>query len=194
MKSIQKTKFILFAVLVSQHIFSQNLNELKKLQSEYEKVLEMQSLNKPDEIKDAEDASSAMVLPYKSVYSRKEIESLIENTEKLIDKLKLIDDSTKNMPFHGYHIFAQRDTIPFWQNLPIPKNYILGPGDELIISLWGETDFHISQTINRDGQIYIENVGILNIGGKSVEDAKKYILSRFSRVYSTLLGNNPNHL
>ena len=191
MKSIQNIIFIALFLIANQYLHSQNLNELKKLQTEYEKVLEMQSLNKPDEIKDAEDASSAMVLPYKSVYSRKEIESLIENTEKLIDKLKLIDDSTKNMPFHGYHIFAQRDTIPFWQNLPIPKNYILGPGDELIISLWGETDFHISQTINRDGQIYIENVGILNIGGKSVEDAKKYILSRFSRVYSTLLGNNP---
>ncbi len=190
MKSIQNIIFIIFIILVNKTLFSQNLDEIKKLQSEYEKVLERQSLNKPDEIRDAEEASSTL-LPYKSVYSRKEIESLVENTEKLIEKLKLIDDSTNIMPYHGYDIFTQRDTIPFWQNLPIPRNYILGPGDELVISLWGETDLHITEIINRDGQIYIENVGVLNIGGKSVENAKKYILSRFSRVYSTLSGNSP---
>ena len=35
-------------------------------------------------------------------------------------------------------IFLQKNSIPFWQNMPIPKNYKLGPGDEVIISLWGE--------------------------------------------------------
>ena len=39
------------------------------------------------------------------------------------------------MPYVGYDIFTQRDSIPFWQNLPISKKYVLGPGDEVIISL-----------------------------------------------------------
>ena len=50
---------------------------------------------------------------------------------------------------------------------------------------------HYVETINRDGQIFIEKIGILNIGGKSVDDAKKYAISKYSRVYSTLLGQNP---
>ena len=41
----------------------------------------------------------------KLLYSRKEIESLIENTEKLIEKLKLIDDSTSIMHYNGYEVF-----------------------------------------------------------------------------------------
>ena len=95
------------------------------------------------------------------------------------------------MPYIGYEFFTKRDTIPFWQNLPISKNYILCPGDEVIIALWGESNSYNTETINRDGQIFIDNIGILNLGGKSIENAKKYIISKYSRVYSTLIGQSP---
>ena len=105
--------------------------------------------------------------------------------------MKIYEDSTEKMPFIGYDFFTKRDTIPFWQNLPITNDYVLGPGDEIIISLWGESNSHISEIINRDGQIFIDNIGILNLGSKTVEDAKKYIISKYSRLYSTLVGSNP---
>ena len=66
------------------------------------------------------------------------------------------------------------------------KNYILGPGDEIIISLWGESNVINTEIINRDGQVFIDNVGILNIGSKNIFDAKSYLLSKYSKVYSTL--------
>ena len=62
------------------------------------------------------------------------------------------------MPYIGYDFFSRRDTIPFWQNLPLSKNYKLGPGDEVIISLWGESSSYKSETINRDGQLYIDKI------------------------------------
>ena len=158
-------------------IHSQSFQEFEKLQSEYKKALERQSLQKPADISEAEKTASSTALPSKLIYSRKDIESLLVNTEKLLIQLKFLEDSTIKMPYIGYEIFTQRDTIPFWQNLPIPKNYSLGPGDEIIISLWGETEAYNSEVINRDGQVYIENIGILNLGGKTVSDAKKYVLS-----------------
>ena len=191
MKSIQKIIFLIIFSSFNQNLFSQTLDEFKRLQKEYRDALERQSLQSTDEITNAEQAALETSLPNKLLYSRKEIESLIENTEKLIEKLKMIDDSTNIMPYNGYEIFTQRDTFPFWQNLPIPSDYVLGPGDEIIVSLWGETDLNNSEIINRDGQIYIENIGVLNIGGKNIIDAKQHILSRFSRVYSTLAGRNP---
>jgi len=191
MKFIYK---ILFLCLISssfQILFGQNYRELQKLQNEYQKVLEREAIQKPSEITEAEKTAKSTALPDKLIYSRKDIESLLSNTEKLLEQLKFFEDSTNNMPYIGYDFFTQRDTIPFWQNLPIPNNYKLGPGDEVIISLWGETNSYNSKTINRDGQIYLDNIGILNLSGKTINEAKKYVISKYSRVYSTLLGNNP---
>jgi protein involved in polysaccharide export with SLBB domain len=171
--------------------YAQSFQELEKLESEYRKVLEMQSLQKPNDISVAEKTIKSTDLPNKLIYTRKDIEALLVNTEKLLEKLKFMEDSTVSFPFIGYDIFTQRDTIPFWQNLPIPQNYNLGPGDEVIISLWGETEAYTSNIINRDGQIFLENIGTLNLAGKNVDEAKKYIISKYSKVYSTLIGDNP---
>ena len=185
------TPILLIYTLTFISSYSQNYQDLQKLQSQYKDALERQSLQKPPAVNDAEKTMQSTALPDKLIYTRKDIESLLANTEKLLIQLKSLEDSTENMPYIGYDIFTQRDTIPFWQNLPIPKHYNLGPGDEVIISLWGETELNNTKVINRDGQIYINNIGILNLGGKSVEEAKLYIISKYSRVYSTLLGKNP---
>ena len=131
-----KNLFLIF-FCISSVLYGQNYQELQKLQSEYKKVLEKQSLQKPDDITKAESIAKSSALPNKLIYSRKDIQSLLVNTEELLKKLKFLEDSTQTMPFIGYDIFTQRDTIPFWQNLPISRNYTLGPGDEVMISLWG---------------------------------------------------------
>ncbi len=183
---------IIFSLLnVAAITFGQNYQELQKIQSEYKKALERQALQKPSDISEAEKTAKSTALPDKLVYSRKDIESLLVNTEKLLQQLKFLEDSSLKMPYIGYDFFSRRDTIPFWQNLPLSNNYKLGPGDEVIISLWGESSSYTSETINRDGQIYIDRIGVLNLGGKSVDDAKNYVVSKFSRVYSTLLGESP---
>ena len=78
------------------------------------------------------------------------------------------------------------------ENLPIPSNYILGPGDELVISLWGQTQLRESYTISREGKIYDEKVGLLNLNGRTIEQARAYLKNQFGRVYSTLNGKNPS--
>lgn len=189
---MKNIKTFLFAIFILPQLLSgQNYQELQKLQEEYKKVLERQSLQKPEDVSDAEKAILNTAIPEKLVYPRKDIESLLISTEKLLEKLKFYEDSINRMPYIGYDFFTKRDSIPFWQNIPISKNYILGPGDEIIISLWGESSSYTSEIINRDGQIFIDKVGILNIGGKSVIDAKNHIISKYSRIYSTLIGQNP---
>ncbi len=185
-------KTIIFSVtLIFSTVFSQSYEELQKLQNEYKKVLERQSLRKDKEISDTEKTLRSTALPEKLVYSKKDVEELLINTEKLIGKLKFYEDSTAKMPFIGYDFFTNRDTLSFWKNLPTPKNYFLGPGDELIISLWGESNSYDSEIINRDGQIFIDNIGLLNIGNKTIDEARTYILSKYSKKYSTLIGESP---
>ena len=81
--------------------------------------------------------------------------------------------------------------MPFWQNLPTPKDYTLGPGDEIIISLYGAIQQNFSEIINRDGEVFLKDVGTLNLSGMSIEIANEYVKNKYSKIYSTLIGNNP---
>ena len=83
------------------------------------------------------------------------------------------EDEEPRLKHFGYDFFTMRDTISIWNNLPVPPSYILGPGDEIIISLWGETQLRDSYIISRDGLVYIERGGQLSLTGKSMEQAKK---------------------
>ncbi len=170
---------------------AQSFRDLEKLKTQYKEALEKQTLQKPSDIHEAEKTAQSTALPDKLVYSRKDIESLLVNTENLLERLAFLEDSIEVMPYIGYDIFTKRDTMPFWQNIPTPKNYNLGPGDEIIIAVWGEAESYETQTINRDGQIFIEKIGVVSLSGKSLERAKRYLLTRYSKVYSTLAGKNP---
>ena len=88
----------------------------------------------------------------------------------------------------GYDFFTRRKEVAFWENLPTPANYLLGAGDELVISLWGETQLRRTFTISRDGKIYDEKVGLLNLTGKSINEARQYMKDQYGRVYATLKG------
>ena len=70
-----------------------------------------------------------------------------------------ISASSKNF---GYSYF-KRD-INFFDNIPTPIEFKLGPGDEIILSLWGETNLRQKFIINRDGAIFYENIGFWHPG------------------------------
>jgi protein involved in polysaccharide export with SLBB domain len=94
--------------------------------------------------------------------------------------------------YFGYDFFTQRDTIKFWENLPPPTNYLLGPGDELVVSLWGEAQLRKTYIISRDGTIYDERVGLLSMMGKTIDDSEDFLLNQFGRVFATLKGPKPS--
>ncbi|MBT4660676.1 MAG: hypothetical protein HOC18_02095, partial [Candidatus Marinimicrobia bacterium] len=104
------------------------------------------------------------------------------------EKNLLYEKEDEGLKHFGYDFFTQRDTVKFWENLPTTANYLLGPGDELVISLWGETQLREPYIISRDGKIYDEKVGLLNMTGKTMDDARQYLKSQFGRIYATLNG------
>lgn len=95
--------------------------------------------------------------------------------------------------YFGYDYF--RKNISFFDNIPTPADYKLGPGDEIIISLWGENNSRKNMTINKDGMIYFENIGFINLSNNSLEEAEMILTEELSRTYSTLKDkNNPTML
>ncbi len=71
-------------------------------------------------------------------------------------------------------------------NIPTPKDYQLTSGDEVVITIWGDTELLYKETISPDGVINVPNYGPVNLSGMRVEDAQRHLESRLSRVYNSL--------
>lgn len=77
-------------------------------------------------------------------------------------------------------------------NIPTPKNYILGAGDELIIDVYGASEITYQNVISPDGQVIISGIGPIKVGGITVEQARSRLLNKLKYIYSGLTGRNPN--
>lgn len=77
-------------------------------------------------------------------------------------------------------------------NLPTPKNYILGPGDELIVDIWGAAENTYQLTISPEGSIRIPKLGPLYLSGLSIDEASNQLITKLSTIYSGLEGSNKN--
>lgn len=85
----------------------------------------------------------------------------------------------------GHDIFNGND-LTFEPNVNIgtPQNYILGPGDEVIIDIWGANEEHLRQTISPEGSIMIEQLGPVYLNGMNINQANSHIKNAFARKYS----------
>jgi polysaccharide export outer membrane protein len=73
-----------------------------------------------------------------------------------------------------------------------PPSYALGPGDEVLITLWGETRLNYQLTVNRDGNIVVPDVGPVAANGLTLTQFKEKVLRRMTSVYSSLRGGAAN--
>lgn len=78
--------------------------------------------------------------------------------------------------------------LTFEPNLKLatPLNYILGPGDELQVNVYGVQEYSDVLPVSVEGKITIQNVGQINVGGLTFEAASQNIKQAISRVYSTV--------
>ena len=78
----------------------------------------------------------------------------------------------------GHDVFNNKDlTFESSMNLATPQNYRLGPGDEVNIDIWGASQESITETISPDGYVTIEDIGIIQLSGLSVSQAKAKLRS-----------------
>ncbi|MFL2511012.1 MAG: SLBB domain-containing protein [Candidatus Neomarinimicrobiota bacterium] len=86
--------------------------------------------------------------------------------------------------YFGYNYFNRE--INFFDNIPTPVDFVLGPGDEINLSLWGQVNLQESLTINKQGQVYFENIGLINISNMSLSEVEKIFEKKLSNIYSTI--------
>ena len=104
--------------------------------------------------------------------------------EKIVNK-KVKD--TVNALIFGSELF-DNPTLNFEpdSNLATPVNYVLGPGDELQVSVYGVQEFNASIPVSVEGKIAIQYVGQISVAGMSIEAATQKIKAAIARVYSTV--------
>ncbi|WP_294587281.1 SLBB domain-containing protein [uncultured Bacteroides sp.] len=93
----------------------------------------------------------------------------------------------------GHNLFTNRNlSFEPSVNLATPVNYRLGPGDEVIIDIWGASENTIRQTISPEGSIQVKDLGPVHLNGMTVKEANSYLQREFSKIYSGIGGSDPN--
>ncbi len=70
-------------------------------------------------------------------------------------------------------------------HLPVTPDYLLGPGDEIRITVWGKIDGDFVKTLDREGKFFLPQLGALHLAGLSFSEAKSFIHKAFARFYKT---------
>lgn len=84
----------------------------------------------------------------------------------------------------GYELFEEPlSTFEPVDTLPVGPDYLLGPGDELSISIWGKLTAEYSAIIDPEGKINLPQIGILQISGLTFKEARESIENEFARYF-----------
>ena len=110
----------------------------------------------------------------------------VEKNDVESNAVTILQDNSQpiNLEYYGYDYF--KSEINFFDNIPTPTEFKLGAGDEIIVSLWGETNLREKFIINKEGLIYYENIGFINLSNKTIEEAENLLVVELSKIYSTL--------
>lgn len=93
---------------------------------------------------------------------------------------------------YGHNIFSNRNlTFEPNENMATPENYKLGPGDEIIIDIWGVNEDNLRQKISPEGNIMVSQIGPIFLNGLTIREAENKVKNLFARKYSSVSGENP---
>ena len=88
-------------------------------------------------------------------------------------KYELDEQKPEKRKIFGHDVFNNKNlTFESSMNLATPQNYVLGPGDEVNVDIWGASQESITESVSPDGTITIEGIGVVKLGGLSVSQAK----------------------
>jgi protein involved in polysaccharide export with SLBB domain len=98
---------------------------------------------------------------------------------------KYAEDATgQQLPVFGRQMFEDvPTTFSPMERVPVPSEYVLGPGDELIVRVWGKIDFDAHVMVDRNGQIYLPKVGALSVAGLRFDQVESYVRAAIGNLY-----------
>ena len=116
----------------------------------------------------------------------KEAQKAAETVEKLTaTATKELREKLDSVDIYGFTYFRQKDVKIFNNAVDIkpPLNYVLGVGDQIVVSIWGYADYNRLFYIDKEGYIQQENIGRIYLKGLTLEQAKELLRTRFASAY-----------
>jgi polysaccharide export outer membrane protein len=94
------------------------------------------------------------------------------------------DGTGHRLPVYGRRLFDEvPTTFAPVERVPVPADYVIGPGDELLIRAWGKIDLDSRVTVDRNGQVYLPRIGTLNVAGLRYEQLEGYLHASISALF-----------
>jgi protein involved in polysaccharide export with SLBB domain len=88
------------------------------------------------------------------------------------------------LPVYGANLFRSTpSTFAPIDLAPVPADYVIGPGDELRIRIWGQISLQSNVTVDRSGEIYLPQVGQIQVAGLSFSGLDTHLRQAVGRVY-----------
>src|SRR5437763_4950668 len=90
----------------------------------------------------------------------------------------------QRLPIYGRNLFENvPSTFAPVDRIPVPADYVVGPGDELLIRAWGQIDLDARVVVDRNGQIYLPRVGSVTVAGLKYEQVNPYLKTAVGRIF-----------
>lgn len=107
-----------------------------------------------------------------------------------LDKDSLIKDNIKDRSYKpdqtfGANVFSTAASTDVSELSTPPLDYPIGVGDNIVVSLWGAAEFQESYVVARDGAIFPQGLGKIQVQGLTFDNVRSLIYSRFSSVVPT---------
>lgn len=87
------------------------------------------------------------------------------------------------LPVYGHRLFSTPTGYAPISQAVVPNDYVIGPGDEIRLQVWGSIDAEFSLVVNRHGQINLPKVGVVNLAGVRAGDLESVLRGRIGRIF-----------
>lgn len=163
----------------SQRIIVSELTRKGVTREQAERVKKLYEQQKQNE-RDAQQMPLTGQLENRLRHQIQQMETFTFETDSLIQ-----DSIPMEKQVFGRNIFNNKNlTFEPSENLATPPNYRLGPGDEVIIDIWGASQNTIREQISPDGTINIQGLGPVSLNGMTVLNAEIYLRETLSKIYA----------
>jgi len=96
---------------------------------------------------------------------------------------RLKDEEKRQLVHFGHDLFAPRTEIAVvLENMPAVPGYVIGPGDEVVVRMWGRMEGTQRLTVDRDGKIFFPKLGSFHVAGKTFEELKTFLQGKVSGI------------
>ncbi len=105
--------------------------------------------------------------------------------DQVTDFQRLIAETTgQQIAIFGASLFDNApSTFAPVDNIPVTPDYVIGPGDELLVQVWGQVNREGAYTVDRSGSISIPQLGTVHVAGLPFADLNSFLRAQFGRVY-----------